>query len=76
MPRFDFKLSTLEQSKWLLLEVDIGCTKQVARIIKCNDYTNSTLKTRFQSTGTLKCRPVPEKIYMQNFNEIEIRFLY
>ena len=54
-------MSTQEQSEWFLPEVDIGCTNQVAMIINCNDYIISTLKKRFQSTGTIKGRPRPEK---------------
>ena len=37
-------------------EVDIGCTKQVARILSYHDYTVITLKTRFQLTGTVKVK--------------------
>ena len=35
-------------------EVDIGPTKQVARIINCYDYTKITLKISFQLTDTVK----------------------
>ena len=53
-------MSTQEQSKLSIPEVDIGSTNQVEIIINCNDYKISTLKKSFQSTGIIKSRLRPE----------------
>ena len=42
-------------------EVDTGCTKQVARILNCHDYTIITLRISFQLPSTVKHRQITGK---------------